>query len=59
MDGDGILTKVLAEVPEIFDLASTCFNEVIDNELLLLYLSIGLIGAGLAVFRKMRRTVRG
>lgn len=59
MDGDGILTKVLGEVPEIFDLASTCFNEVIDNELLLLYLSIGLIGAGLAVFRKMRRTVRG
>lgn len=57
MEG-GILAKVLETVPEIFDLANTCFTEVIDNEVLLLYFSIGLIGGGLAVFRKMRRTVR-
>lgn len=52
----GILDSVLSNVPKVFDLASTCFNAVTENEVLLLFFSVSLIGVGLSVFRKLRKT---
>lgn len=51
----GALDKVLGVVPQLFTLATTCFNAVLDNPVLLLYFSVGLIGIGFAIFRKMKR----
>lgn len=61
MEGEGTvvvsaLDKVLETIPEIFDLAGVCFNEIIENPVLLMFFSVSLIGLGLSVFRKLRRT---
>lgn len=50
------LDKVIEVIPEVFDLAGACFNAVIENPVLLLFFSVSLIGIGLSVFRKLRRT---
>lgn len=52
------LEKVIGVVPDLFDLANTCFQAVIDNPILLLYFAIGMIGVGLGVFRMLKRTAR-
>lgn len=50
------LDKVLETIPDIFDLAGVCFNAIIENPVLLMFFSVSLIGLGLSVFRKLRRT---
>lgn len=57
MEGTGnALDKVIEVIPSVFDLAGQCFNAVIENPVLLLFFSVSLIGIGLSVFRKLRRT---
>lgn len=52
------LDKVTAVVPDLFDLAGTCFDAVLANPILTLYFGIGMIGVGLGVFRMLKRTAR-
>lgn len=59
MEGTTTLDSVLGVVPELFELANTCFQAVIANPILLLYFSIGMIGVGLGVFKMLKRTARG
>ena len=54
-----VIDKVVEQVPSIFNLAGTCFNAVIENPILLLYFSVGLIGTGLGVFAMMKNTAKG
>lgn len=56
MEGTGVLDKVLSTIPEVFDLAGQCFSAVTENDILVLFFSVSLIGVGLSVFRKLRRT---
>ena len=55
LEGTSALDKVMGVVPDLFSLAGTCFNAVIDNPVLLLYFSPGIIGVGFAIFRKMKK----
>lgn len=55
LEGTGALEKVMGVVPDLFSLATTCFNAVLENPVLLLYFSPGIIGVGFAIFRKMKR----
>lgn len=51
--------KVTAVIPELFNLANTTFNAVLDNPVLLLYFAVGMIGIGLGVFSMLKNTARG
>lgn len=53
------LDAVIGVVPDLFDLANTCFQAVVDNPILLLYFAVGMIGVGLGVFKMLKRTARG
>lgn len=53
------LDKVVGVVPDLFELANTTFNAVIENPILLLYFSVGMIGIGLGVFSMLKNTARG
>ena len=54
-----VVDKVIGEVPKLFELANTCFNAVIDNPILLMFFSVGLIGTGLGIFSMLKNTARG
>lgn len=54
-----VVDKVIAEVPKLFELANTCFNAVIDNPILLMFFSVGLIGTGLGIFAMLKNTAKG
>lgn len=56
MENTGVLDSVLGAIPEVFELAGICFNEILNNPVLTMFFSVGLIGIGLSVFRKLRRT---
>ena len=53
------LDAVINVVPDLFDLANTCFQAVVDNPILLLYFAVGMIGVGLGVFGMLKNTARG
>ncbi len=53
------LDSVIGTLPKLFDLAGTCFNEIIENPLLLTFFSVSMIGIGLGVFRMLKNTARG
>lgn len=62
MEGEAtvnVLDSVIAGVPKVFDLAGTCFNAIVENPILLLFFSVGMIGTGLGVFKKLKRTAKG
>jgi len=62
MEGEAtvnVLDAVIAGVPKVFDLAGTCFNAIVENPILLLFFSVGMIGTGLGVFKKLKRTAKG
>lgn len=54
-----VVERVIAEVPNLFELANTCFNAVIDNPILLMFFSVGLIGTGLGIFSMLKNTAKG
>lgn len=54
-----VVEKVIGEVPNLFELANTCFNAVIDNPILLMFFSVGLIGTGLGIFSMLKNTAKG
>lgn len=62
MEGEAtvsVLDQVISGVPKVFELGTTCFNAIIDNPILLLFFSVGMIGTGLGVFKKLKRAARG
>lgn len=54
-----VVEKVIGEVPNLFELANTCFNAVLDNPILLMFFSVGLIGTGLGIFSMLKNTAKG
>lgn len=54
-----VVDKVIGEVPKLFELANTCFNAVVENPILLMFFSVGLIGTGLGIFAMLKNTAKG
>lgn len=55
----GAMTKVLGVVPQIIELATTCFGALLENEVTLVYVGAGFVGLGFGIFTMMRRSARG
>ena len=50
--------SVIGVIPKLFELAGSCFNAIIENPILLLFFAAGMIGLGLGIFKKLKRTAR-
>ena len=57
--GANIMDKVVGVVPSILNLATTCFNAVVENPITLIYLGVGFVGVGFGIFGMMRKSARG
>lgn len=53
------LDAVMDYVPKVINLAGECFNAIVGNPVLLFFFAVGLVGTGLGVFRKLKRTAKG
>lgn len=53
------LDAAIGALPKLFNLATTCFNAVVENPVLLVFFAGSLIGVGLGIFRKLKRTAKG
>lgn len=52
------MDKVLEKIPELFSLSETCFEQVLANDILTTFFAVSMIGIGLGIFRKLKRTAR-
>lgn len=57
--GADTLDQAIGVLPKLFNLANTCFNAVVENPVLLLFFAGGLIGVGLGIFNKLKRSAKG
>lgn len=64
LEGEGAIVvtenmdKVLAKIPDLFSLAETCFTQILENDILTTFFSVSMIGIGLGIFKKLKRTAR-
>lgn len=57
LSGEGTtgIEAVFEQIPKLFQLATQCFNYILENPILLFFFAISLVGVGLGVFRKLKR----
>ncbi len=53
-----MMEKVLDAIPQLFNLAGKCMEQIFENEVLTLFFSVSMVGIGLGIFRKLKRTAR-
>lgn len=53
------LDLAIGALPKLFNLSTTCFNAVVENPVLLVFFAGSLIGVGLGIFKKLKRTAKG
>lgn len=54
-----MLDTVIEVVPKVIELAGTCFEAILDNEVLLFFFAVGLVGIGIGVFAKLKAAAQG
>lgn len=59
MEGTSAVQKVIGVIPDLFDLSTQCFNQVLENPLLLVFFGVSMIGVGLGIFSMLKNTAKG
>lgn len=55
----GVMEKILDAAGSAIEFSGQCLNAMVNNPLYLFFLAVGLVGVGLGLVRKLRRTAKG
>ena len=51
------ITTITGSMTQAFSLVSTCFEQILANPILVLYMAVGFIGLGIGVYKMLRSAV--